>query len=237
MTEAGEGRAPIAPLAGPLLLVVALAAVTGSLDAVSLARTTHTFVGFQTGNLVLAGLDVGRGEFAAAAGPGVAVLAFLIGTALTPTILAPGAPAPRTAARRLLAIAAALLAVNVVVVLVGAGPGGAPPSGAVRYVSIVISACAMAAQTSVVRRVRGVSVSSTFSTGMLTRLGLSLGSRRDAAGRSHERVVTHVLGATILSFFAGALVGGVLLAAWGNAAVIAPAAGVVLVLATMGVRS
>jgi uncharacterized membrane protein YoaK (UPF0700 family) len=236
VTEAGEGRAPIAPLAGPLLLLAALAAVTGSLDAVSLARTTHTFVGFQTGNLVLAGLSVGRGDFAAAAGPGVAVLAFLIGTALTPTILAPGAPAPRTAARRLLAITAALLAVNVAVVLVGAGAHGPPPSGAVRSVSIVISAWAMAAQTSVVRRVQGVSVSSTFSTGMLTRLGLSLGSRRDPAHRSHERVVTRVLGATILSFFAGALVGGVLLAAVGNAAVIAPAVGVVLVLATVSPR-
>ena len=72
----------------------ALAAVTGCLDAVSLARTTRTFVGFQTGNLVLVGLGVGRGHFAAAAGPAVAVVAFLIGSALTPAVLAPGAPAP-----------------------------------------------------------------------------------------------------------------------------------------------
>jgi uncharacterized membrane protein YoaK (UPF0700 family) len=236
MAEPGEGRAPVAPFTGPLLLVAGLAAVTGCLDAVSLARLTRTFVGFQTGNTVLVGLGLGRGHFATAAGPSVAVVAFLIGTACTPTILRPGAPAPETAARRLLAMAAALLVVNAVVVLAGAGPDGAPPTGVVRYVSIVISAWAMACQTSVVRRVHGVSVSSTFSTGMLTRLGHSLGSRRDPAWRSHERVVTRVLGVSILSFVAGALVGGLLLVAVGNAAVIAPAAGVVLVLATVGAR-
>jgi uncharacterized membrane protein YoaK (UPF0700 family) len=103
-------------------------------------------------------------------------------------------------------------------------------------VSIVVSAWAMACQTSVVRRVHGVSVSSTFSTGMLTRLGHSLGSRRAPARRPHERVVTRVLGVTIVSFVLGALVGGLLLVAAGNAAVVGPALGLVLVIATVGAR-
>ena len=90
MADRSEGREPVAPIAGPLLLVAALAAVTGCLDAVSLARLTKTFVGFQTGNTVLVGLGIGRGHFAAAVGPAVAVVAYLAGSALTPSGAPPG---------------------------------------------------------------------------------------------------------------------------------------------------
>jgi uncharacterized membrane protein YoaK (UPF0700 family) len=211
------------------MLVVALAAVTGCLDAVSLARITRTFVGFQTGNTVLVGLGIGRGDFASAAGPAVAVLAYLGGSVLTPTILAVGAPSEGAAVRRLLSLATMLLMVNAVIVLVGAGVDGAPPTGVTRYASIVVSAVAMACQTPVVRSVEGVSVSSTFSTGMLTRLGQSFGGMRDAVLRPRELVVARVLGSTVVAFVLGAIVGGVALRAFGNGAVAVPAAGLVLV--------
>jgi uncharacterized membrane protein YoaK (UPF0700 family) len=232
-THAGE---PVAPLAGPLLLVVALAAVTGCLDAVSLARITHTFVGFQTGNLVLVGLGVGRRDVASAAGPAVAVLAYLGGSVLTPTLLRTGAPSERASVRRLLSLAASLLVVNVVVVLVGAGVDGPAPTGATRYASIVVSALAMACQTPVVRRVAGVSVSSTFSTGMLTRLGQSFGALRDPALRPRELIVARVLGSTVVAFVVGAIVGGLALRAFDNGAVVAPAASLVLVWALVVTR-
>jgi uncharacterized membrane protein YoaK (UPF0700 family) len=231
-----HAREPVAPLAGSLILVVALAAVTGGLDAVSLARITHTFVGFQTGNLVLVGLGIGRGDFASAAGPSVAVLAYLGGSVLAPVVLRTGARSEGAAVRRLLSIATALLVVNVVVVLVGAGVDGSSPSGVTRYASIVVSALAMACQTPVVRRVAGVSVSSTFSTGMLTRLGQSLGGMREPALRSHEQVVARVLGCTVVAFVLGAILGGVALEAFGNGAVIAPAAGLMAVWAVVVTR-
>jgi uncharacterized membrane protein YoaK (UPF0700 family) len=231
-----EAREPVAPLAGPLVLVVALAAVTGCLDAVSLARLTRTFVGFQTGNTVLVGLGIGRGELSAAAGPGLAVVAYLAGSALTPVILRPGAPSPVAAMRRLLALAATLLLVNAVMVLISPGAGGPPPTGAVRYVSIVICGLAMACQTTVVRRVRGIAVSSTFSTGMLTRLGHSLGALRDPTLRAHEKVVSLVLGGTIVAFIVGAAIGGMLLVAFGNGAVVGPAVGLLAVAVVVGWR-
>ena len=222
------GPEPVAPLAGSLILVAALAAVTGCLDAVSLARITRTFVGFQTGNTVLVGLGIGRGDFASAAGPAVAVVAYLGGSVLTPTIAA-GAPSERAAVRRLLSLATALLVVNVPVVLVGAGVHGSAPTGVTRYASIVVCALAMACQTPVVRRVQGVSVSSTFSTGMLTRLGQSFGGLRDPARRSREATVARVLACTIVAFVLGAIVGGLSLRALDNGAVVAPAAGLALV--------
>jgi uncharacterized membrane protein YoaK (UPF0700 family) len=231
-----HAREPVAPIAGPLALVVALAAITGCLDAVSLARLTRTFVGFQTGNTVLVGLGIGRGEFASAAGPAVAVLAYLAGSALTPAILRPGAPSPAAAMPRLLALAAGLLIVNAVTVLVTPGVDGPAPTGAIRYVSIVLCGFAMACQTTVVRRVRGITVSSTFSTGMLTRLGHSLGAMRDPELRAHETVVALVLGGTIGAFVAGAVIGGMLLVAFGNGAVVGPALGLLVVAVTVARR-
>ncbi len=237
MPPDADARQPVAPIAGPLALVVALAAVTGCLDAVSLARLTKTFVGFQTGNLVLVGLGIGRGHFATAVGPGLAVVAYLAGSALTPIVLRPGAPSPVAAMRRLLALASVLLVANAVMVLITPGADGPAPTGAVRYVSIVICGLAMACQTTVVRRVRGVAVSSTFSTGMLTRLGQSLGALGDPAVRDHEKVVTNVLGSTIVAFVVGAAIGGVLLAAFGNGAVVGPALGLVAVTVVVARRA
>src|SRR5437870_13313127 len=78
---------PVTPYAGTLPLVMGLAIVAGFLDAVSLARITHTFVAFQTGNLVLVGLGIGRGEWSDAAPPAVAIVAFVIGSALVPVVL------------------------------------------------------------------------------------------------------------------------------------------------------
>jgi uncharacterized membrane protein YoaK (UPF0700 family) len=221
--------APVAPITGPLTLAVALGAVTGALDAISLARITGTFVGFQTGNTVLAGLGIGRGHYEGAARAGVAVLAFLAGSALTPALVRRHADRPLTAARRLLTVATALLAVDVLVVLLVWGWDGTTPDGGARYVCIVVSAAAMACQTSMVRSVRGVAVSSTFETGMLTRLGHALGSLRGAARRTSELPVVRVLACVTLAFFGGAIAGGLALSAFGNGAVVLPAAGLVAI--------
>jgi uncharacterized membrane protein YoaK (UPF0700 family) len=218
---------------GPLALVASLAAVTGCLDAVCLARLTHTFVGFQTGNTVLVGLGLGRGHYENAAGPAVAVLAYLLGSVATPAVLRRGSPSADGVVRRLLTIAAGLLVATAAIVLIGAGANGARPTGALRYVVIVVSAVAMAAQTPAVRRVHDVAVSSTFSSGMLTRLGHSLGSLRDPVRRERERIVARVLGVTIACFVAGAGLGGVALVAIGNAAVVLPALGLVAVAAAV----
>ena len=218
---------------GSLAVVAGLAAVTGCLDAVSLARLTGTFVAFQTGNSVLVGLGIGRGHFAVSAPPLVAVLAYLVGSALAPTVAGHGRIPAVLAARRLLGAAVGLLLIEVLLVLIGVGFGtdAARPSGALRYACIVVAAVAMAFQTPVVRRVDGIAVSSTFSTGMLARLGQSLGSWRDPATRARERGVARVLGATIGAFLVGATIGGVLIEAVGNVAVVAPLVGLVAVAA------
>jgi uncharacterized membrane protein YoaK (UPF0700 family) len=213
---------PVTSYPGALSLVVALAAVAGFLDAISLARITHTFVAFQTGNLVLVGLGVGRGHWSLAALPAVAIAAYLAGSALVPIVLRT-VSTRRAPVVRLLGTTVALLLVEAVLVAVVCGVGSADAPGRVlRYVSTVLAGVAMAFQTPVVRTVDGIGVSSTFSTGMLTRLGQALGALVDAARRPHESAVARVLGTTVLAFLAGAALGGALLAPLGNATLFVP---------------
>jgi uncharacterized membrane protein YoaK (UPF0700 family) len=214
---------PVTPYAGPLALVVALASVAGFLDAISLARITHTFVAFQTGNLVLVGLDVGRGNWSDAAPPALAIVAYLAGSALVPMVVRGAAGVRRVIVVRLFGTTIGLLLLEAVLVAIvcGVGPGDAP-GRVLRSVCTVLSGVAMAFQTPVVRTVDGVAVSSTFSTGMLTRLGQSLGALTDGARRTRESSVARVLGTTVLAFLGGAVVGGALLEPLGNATIFVP---------------
>ena len=69
----------------------------------------------------------------------------------------------------------------------------------------------MAMQTPVVRTVDGVTVSSTFSSGMLVRLGQSLGELVHPGARTRELTVARILGVVNVAFLGGAIVGGVLI--------------------------
>jgi uncharacterized membrane protein YoaK (UPF0700 family) len=212
---------PLTPIAGSLALASSLAAVAGCLDAVSLDRLTGTFVAFQSGNTVLAGLEIGQGHLAKVWPPLLAVFTFIAGSALTPFVIRSGTGV-RGAPRRLLAWATGLLALDAAIVLIGFGTGTETPTGFLRYLGIIVATMAMAMQTPAVRSVDGVSVSSTFSSGMLVRLGQSLGELLHRATRSRELRVTRILAITNASFLAGAIFGGVLIKWWGNVAILAP---------------
>lgn len=212
---------PLTPFPGSLALASSLAAVAGCLDALSLDRLTGTFVAFQSGNTVLVGLEVGQGHFARAWPPLAAVLTYIVGSALTPFVIRSG-NGVRDARRRLLGWATALLALDAAIVLIGFGPGSETPSGVLRYLGIVAATLAMAFQTPVVRTVQRVPVSTTFSSGMLVRLGQSLADLVHRGARARERPVARILGITNAGFLGGAILGGVLIEAWGNIAILVP---------------
>jgi uncharacterized membrane protein YoaK (UPF0700 family) len=212
----------LTPFPGSLAFASSLAAVAGCLDALSLDRLTGTFVAFQSGNTVLVGLEIGQGHLARAWPPLVAVLTYVVGSALTPFVIRSG-DGVRSAPRRLLAWATVLLAADVGIVLLGFGTGSETPTGVLRYLGIIAATMAMAMQTPVVRTVDGVPVSTTFSSGMLVRLGQSLGDLLHPAARARELPVTRILGFTNLAFLGGAIAGGVMIEAWGNLAILVPA--------------
>ncbi len=213
---------PLTPFPGSLALASSLAAVAGCLDALSLDRLTGTFVAFQSGNTVLVGLEIGQGHLARAWPPLVAVLTYVVGSALTPFVIRSGDGA-RRAPRRLLAWATLLLAADAGIVLIGFGTGSETPTGFLRYLGIVAATLAMAMQTPVVRTVDGVPVSTTFSSGMLVRLGQSLADLLHRSARPRELPVTRILVITNVAFLGGAILGGVAIEAWGNLAILLPA--------------
>jgi uncharacterized membrane protein YoaK (UPF0700 family) len=217
---AGEPRAAT-PIPGPLALAAGLAAVAGCLDALSLARLTGTFVAFQSGNTVLGGLEVGRGNWAQAWPPLVAVVTYVAGSALTPFVIDPSGDV-RRARRRLFAWASALLALDALIVLVGFGAGSETPEGVGRYAGIVAATLAMAMQTAIIRTVDGVPVSSTFSSGMLVRFGQAVGEAVHPSTRPGELRVLRILGIVNAAFLGGSIVGGILIVAIDNLAILVP---------------
>jgi uncharacterized membrane protein YoaK (UPF0700 family) len=185
-------------------------------------RLTGTFVAFQSGNTVLAGLRLGQGEFAAAWPSLTAVLAYIVGSALTPFVIRSGRTGIAGAPSRLLTWASVLLSLDAAIVLIGFGTGSETPDGVLRYLGLIAVTFAMAMQTPVARTVDGVLVSSTFSSGMLVRLGQSLGDLLHPSARARERAVTRILGVINLAFLGGAIVGGILIELVDNASILVP---------------
>ena len=212
----------LTPLSGPLGLAASLAAVAGCLDAISLFRLTGTFVAFQSGNTVLMGLQLGRGHFADAWPLVVAVLTYIAGSALTPSVIRAGRTGIAGARTRLFVGASAFMALDALIVLAGFGAGSERPTGFLRYLGIVAATTAMALQTPIVRTVDGVAVSTTFSSGMMVRLGQSLGDLFHREARERERPIARILLLINLCFLGGAVLGGVLIDAIDNLAILVP---------------
>lgn len=213
----------LAPFPGSLTLAASLAAVAGCLDAISLARLTGTFVAFQSGNTVLMGVELGRGHWAAALPTAVAVLTYLLGNALAAVVIRAGAASVDAARRRLFTAATVLLVADAAVVLAGFGAADVRPTGFLRYCGIVAATLAMAMQTPIVRTVEGVGVSTTFSSGMLARLGQSVGDLCRPALRARERPIARILVIVNGCFLGGAVVGGFVLDRMDNLSILVPA--------------
>jgi uncharacterized membrane protein YoaK (UPF0700 family) len=188
-------------------LLFALTVATGIVDAVSYLALGHVFVANMTGNVVFVG-------FAAAGAAGLslpasltAVGAFLAGS------FAGGVLTRRVTHRgRLVAVATAytvlLLAAAVVVALVSAEP----PRRAEQYGLIVLLAVAMGVQNATARRLGVPDVTTTVLT--LTLTGLAAESRLGGGpGARPGRKI-----ASVLTMFAGALSGALLVLHVGVAA-------------------
>jgi uncharacterized membrane protein YoaK (UPF0700 family) len=70
--------------------------------------------------------------------------------------------------------------------------------------------------------VNGVPVSTTFSSGMLARFGQSLGELLRPGLRARELPIARILAVINATFVGGAVVGGVAIELWDNAAILVP---------------
>ena len=187
----------------------ALSAVGGFLDAYTFLAHGGVFANAQTGNVVLFGAQAATGEWSQALRHVPPILAFIAGL-LTAEVLA--RPAARRRLRRPARVV--LLVECLVFVAVGCLPAATPD-----VIATVAIAWAATLQIGTFRQAGDVSYNATFTTGNLRSLVSSAAAwavERDADAVRRTRT----LGAVVLSFAGGAVLGGVATRRWSTHAVV-----------------
>ena len=182
------------------MLLLALTAVTGIVDAVSYLTLGHVFVANMTGNVVFLG-------FALAGAPGVSLAASLAALAdFFAGALVGGRLGVRAGADRGRQLVAVTTVGGSLLVLaaIAAAVAGQPVSSGARYALIVPMALTMGAQNAMARRLAVPDLTTTVLT--LTLTGVAADSRLAGGGGGHpgRRLLA------VSAMLAGALVGAVL---------------------------
>jgi uncharacterized membrane protein YoaK (UPF0700 family) len=179
-------------------LTIALTLVTGATDAVAFIRLGNVFTSVMTGNMVLLGIAVGRGELGALEHTGLAVVTFILGTIAGARIAGrqrPGDPVwPRPISRALTVELAIFAAVAICW-----WAGNSHPAGVLQSVELGASALALGIQSSAVLRLNVSGLSTTYLTGTLTTLihTLTTTRRLKGGGRSLCVLIALIVGAAI----------------------------------------
>jgi uncharacterized membrane protein YoaK (UPF0700 family) len=189
-------------------LAVWLAMITGFLDAYGII-TYHTYISFMSGNTTQAGYKIGQGNFGGAAYAGLAVVSF-VGGSFAGALLAQSAV--RRIRRLVFGVIAGALAFIIGFAQLGYLSGG---------IHIAVVSFAMGAMNTALSpvgarfRVGAQSVSMTFVTGTLSRIGvqLAMAVRRAPLPDTQGSWDTHLHRALLLAgiwagFLTGALLSG-----------------------------
>jgi uncharacterized membrane protein YoaK (UPF0700 family) len=211
------GRAKRARVRNAELLAAALALIAGFIDAYGMI-TYGVFVSFMSGNTTQTGYQAAEGAFGPASLSALAILFFVVGS-FAGTLLVQAAG--RRARRAVFGVVAAALAEVVGLTyfdFLSVGFG------------IAIVSAAMGIMNSAFSRVGAESVSLTFVTGTLSRVGshLALAARRSPLADAQGPWDTHLRRAMLLArlwvgFLAGALLSGAATPRFGAPVLVAPA--------------
>ena len=207
---------PTAPPSRALALAVVLAAVAGFVDAHVYLFVVQVFVANQSGNLIGLGMATGQEDWHTALSTLVAIAAFVAGVIGATTLLRRDAAAGRPARPHvLLAVEAGAL----LVLAVGLGildPRLSHGWRLIDVVVIVIAAGAMGVQSTSIRSVGKISVTTTYGTGALVRIGEKVAAplRTDGTPVDPLRLQTIAVVVTVLVGYVG---GAAVSAALGSA--------------------
>jgi uncharacterized membrane protein YoaK (UPF0700 family) len=181
------------------LLAICVALVAGYLDAYAL-RTLGVFVSFMSGNTTMAGLRSGEGHLMSALAPALAIPSFVTGSFAGTWITS---YRNRYSHRLLFLVSAILLCIILILA----------PRESLRMVNIAVLSIATGLLNPALSRVGSESVSITFVTGTLSRLGrhLALAARGVPLPDAEGSWDGHVRRACLdFSIWAGFLIGAVL---------------------------
>ena len=152
-----------------LFLLVALSAVAGATDVLSLVQLGQVFTSVMTGNLVLLGLAAGTTDAGRAIRTGVSLGGYVLGTAGGTVLATPRHRSPTVWPRSV------TLALGVeLAVFIALAPSwwliGTHPTGWHRIALLLSASMAMGLQAAAVRQVRVPGVTTTYFTSTLTRV-------------------------------------------------------------------
>ena len=186
-----------------LVVLAALAATAGWVDAVVFTTIVPTFVANQSGNVVLVGIGAGQGRWLDTAAAGLSIGGFAAGLALSTAYRD-----RRLAAGRqleplvVLGVETALLAA--LAGLAATGPGRVDAVDGRVLVTVAAGALAMGVQTTILRRVWGVQVSTTYTSGEVARLSEVEVAAADGTGPARDRRAVVVLTTGVVAYAVGA---------------------------------
>ncbi len=217
-----DAETPAVAAVAPVRTGLFLAVVAGYTDAACFVALLGVFVSHMSGTSTRLAVEVGRGHWFRALPFVVVVLAFFAGSVASSLYL--GAR-PRRALQGLLAV----------VVAAGAGAAGAGDLGGDTVVRLALGgpgAFAMGIQAAAVRRATGITVNTTYVSGMLTHAG-----ERAAAwlrGDPEARRAFAVHGGVWAGFVAGGAAGAFAVTRWGIGVLGAAAAALAALALTTG---
>jgi uncharacterized membrane protein YoaK (UPF0700 family) len=187
-------------------LTIALTLVTGATDAIAFTRLGSVFTSVMTGNMVLLGMAVGRGELSALEHTGLALASFIIGT-VAGAHLAGSPRADDPVWPRPLSLALGFELAIFVAVAIGWWVSSSRPTGVMQGAELAASALALGIQSSAVLRLNVSGLSTTYLTGTLTTLVQTLTTTRrlKGGGRSLCLLTALVAGAAIGALLATAV--------------------------------
>ncbi|MSX03032.1 MAG: DUF1275 domain-containing protein [Actinobacteria bacterium] len=228
---------------GLLAVAVGLALIAGACDGLAYLALDGLFVANQTGNTVLLGLAVARGDGFATLEYLIAIAAFIAGLAAAALLI------EQLTRRGFKHVLSASLVIEALLIAFGAliiqQAGGRLSGGGSELLAGASLALAMGMQTSSLQKVGSWAIRTTFVTGLLTDGTLDLVARGlDAAGTSARsaaipnkrplRIVA--LGFGVVAVYAvGALIAG-LMFSWEGGKMLFPVAAFTLLLALLTAR-
>lgn len=179
-------------------VLIALTVLTGATDAIALLSLGGVFTSVMTGNMVLLGVGVGRGQLGTITHALVAVTGYMVGAIGGGAVAGKPRPSDRPWPRVLTWCLTAELALYLLYSILWWN-ADSDPSSALRSILLCILAMALGLQSSAVLRLGLPGFSTTYLTGTLTQVMSTLASNRNVRGveRAIGCLVALITGAAI----------------------------------------
>ncbi len=212
-------------------VAITLAAIGGWVDAVGFLVLFGLFTAHLSGNTARLGVELGQGDAGLALTYAVPIIVFFLGVVAGIAYIGHAEPGSRRLGP-LLGVELTLLVLYLALGTVLRDAGDLTVRSGAYYALAVLAVAAMGLQTAALRHVAGVSVHTTFITGMVTNLAEEVvgTARRDPGAARRARVHGGLVGAYIV----GAVGGSALESAWTLWALAVPIGALVVLIVTVG---